>query len=219
LIAALFDLNGTVVNDMWLHGQLWHELVRGLGHDVPAKRFNREWAGWTAAEVMAAVVGHSVPAETVREIVEVKESRYRELYRPQVKEVPGAVAFLRRLRAAGVKVALATSANAPNRALVLDGLGITGDFDRVVGAEGVARGKPAPDIFLAAAAALGVAPERCLVFEDAVNGIVAARAAGMRSVGIATSFTQDELRQGGADWTAEDFHALPGGVLEALGVG
>jgi beta-phosphoglucomutase len=218
MIAALFDLNGTVVDDMRIHGEVWRELARELGHDVPAARVYRDWAGWTAEDIITQIAGTAVPAEAVREIVDKKEARYRERFRTEVVEVRGCTAFLRRLRATGVKVALATSAPALNRALALDRLGIAAEFDLVVGPEGIARGKPAPDIFLAAAAALSVPPQCCVVFEDAVNGVLAARAAGMRAVGIATAFTQDELRQAGAHWTADDFLSLPAGVLSALGL-
>jgi beta-phosphoglucomutase family hydrolase len=217
--AALFDLNGTVVDDMRLHGELWRDVARQLGHDVPPERFYRDWAGWKSEEVIARIVGHPVPAETVRGLVEAKEERYRAIYRTQVREVPGCVAFLRRLRRAGVRLALATAAPDANRALALEGLGIAADFDRVVGPEGVKRGKPAPDIFLAAAAALEVEPARCVVFEDALNGVIAARAAGMRAVGIATAFTHDELRGAGAEWTADDFRTLPASLLGVFGVG
>jgi len=217
-IAALFDLNGTVVDDMRLHGELWRDLARELGREVPPERFIRDFAGWKSEEVIAHVVGHAVPLETVNALVEAKERRYREIYRTRVAEVPGCVAFLRRLRAAGVPCALATAAPAENRALALDGLGIHDLFDRVVGPEGIARGKPAPDIFLAAARALEVAPADCVVFEDARNGVLAALAGGMRAVGIATAFTQDELRAAGAHFTADDFRALPAGLLAALGL-
>ncbi len=218
MIAALFDLNGTVVDDMRVHGALWSDIARELGHEVPAERFYRDWAGWTSEEVIARIVGHAVPADRVRAIVEAKEARYREVYRPRVAEVPGCVALLRRLQAAGVPRALATAAPAPNRALVLDGLGIGALFDGVVGPEGITRGKPAPDIFLAAARALGVRPEDCIVFEDALNGIAAARAGGMRAVGIATAFTPGELRAAGAWLALDDYRALPGELLDAFGL-
>jgi beta-phosphoglucomutase len=218
VIAALFDLNGTVVDDMRLHGEAWRNVSRQFGPEVPAERFYRDWAGWTSGDVLARLAGRAIPTETVHELVEAKEACYREMFRSQVREVPGCVTFLRRLRAAGVKLALATSASAENRALALASLGIAADFDRVVGPEGGRRGKPAPDIFLAAASALGVAPERCVVFEDAVNGVVAARAAGMRAVGIATAFTVEELRAAGAEWAADDYLALPEGLLATLGI-
>lgn len=218
MTAALFDLNGTVVDDMHLHGELWSDVARELGREVPPERFTRDWAGWTAEEVVAGIVGQPLPPERVRSLAEAKEARYREIFRTRMTEVAGCVDFLRRLKAAGVRRGLATAAPALNRALVLDGLGLHELFDAVQGAEGVARGKPAPDIFLAAAAAIGVAPETCVVFEDARNGIVAARAAGMRAVGVATVLTHEELRAAGAEFTVSDFRALPAELLGVFGL-
>lgn len=218
LPAALFDLNGTVVDDMKLHGQLWREVVLRLGGDVPASAFYREWAGLANCDVLPRVVGRPLEPALVQRLAEEKEARYREVYRGQVAEVPGVVAFLGRLRSAGVPLALATSAPRENRELALDGLGLSGAFDQVVGIEDVQRGKPAPDIFLAAAARLGVAPAECIVFEDALTGLEAAHAAGMRVAGIATAFTREELRRAGAAWTADDFHSLPLDLLGALGL-
>lgn len=218
LPAALFDLNGTVVDDMKVHGQLWREVVLALGRDVPASVFYREFSGVPTIEVLPQVVGRELDAETVRRLSDEKEARYREVYRDQVTEVPGAVAFLARLRQAGVKVALATSAPRANRDLALDGLGLHQAFDHVVGIEDVKRGKPAPDLFLAAASLLGVPANECIVFEDALAGLEAAHAAGMRVAGIATAFTHEELRRAGACWVADNFNSLPSDLLDELGL-
>lgn len=216
--AALFDLNGTVVDDMKLHGQLWREVVLRLGGDVPASVFYREWAGLATCDVLPTVVGRALDPELVRRLSDEKEARYREVYRGQVAEVPGVVAFLGRLRSAGVPLALATSAPRENRELALDGLGLARAFDQVIGIEDVKRGKPAPDLFLTAAARLGVAADRCIVFEDALTGLQAAHAAGMRVAGIATAFSRDELTEAGAAWVADDFHSLPHDLLDELGL-
>jgi beta-phosphoglucomutase len=218
LPAALFDLNGTVVDDMKVHGQLWREVVLRLGHDVPASVFYRDFSGIPTNEVLPQVVGRQLDPETVQRLSDEKEARYREVYRDQVTEVPGAVAFLGRLRQAGVPLALATSAPRANRDLALDGLGLHRAFDHVVGIDDVQRGKPAPDLFLAAAERLGVPANDCIVFEDALSGIEAAHAAGMRVAGIATAFSRDELRQAGAAWVADDFNSLPADLLDELGL-
>lgn len=165
---------------------------------------------------MRRVAGRQLGEEEVHAIVEAKEARYLEVYRDRVAEVPGAVAFVRRLRAAGVRLALATAAPAPNRALALEGLGLEGAFDWIQGPEGIARGKPAPDIFLAAASGLGVAPRECVVFEDALNGVLGALAAGMYAVGVASICTREELAAVGAHWAVDDFRALPQDLLELL---
>jgi beta-phosphoglucomutase len=218
LPAALFDLNGTVVDDMRVHGQLWREVVLRLGRDLPASAFYRDLAGVATWDLLPRAVGRPLDPELVKRLSAEKEARYREVYRDQVAEVPGAIAFLGRLRAAGVRLALATSAPRENRVLALEGLGLAGAFDQVVGIEDVQRGKPAPDLFLVAAARLGVAAGECIVFEDALTGLEAARAAGMRAAGIATAFTREELRKAGAAWVADDFRSLPPDLLDELGL-
>jgi HAD superfamily hydrolase (TIGR01509 family) len=215
-VAALFDLNGTVVDDMRVHGDLWREAALALGADVPASMFIRDWAGAKSEEVVRRIAPRPLSDHEVQAIVAAKEARYLEVYRHRVAEVPGAVALVRRLRAAGVRLALATAAPAANRALALDGLGLSDAFHFVQGPEGIALGKPAPDIFLAAAAGLGAAPGDCIVFEDALNGVRAALAAGMRAVGVATLCTPQELAEVGSHWVIEDFRGLPPALERAL---
>jgi HAD superfamily hydrolase (TIGR01509 family) len=217
--AAIFDLNGTVVDDMATHGDLWREVAERYGRDIPASMFIRDWAGQKYDEVLRRIVGRSVEPAELREILAAREERYRAVFPERVREVAGCSALLGRLRAAGVPVGLATSSPLEARTFVLRALGIEAAFDAVVGAEDVARGKPHPDIFLAAARALGVPAAACVVFEDAVGGIAAARAAGMRAVGVATVLQPAELVAVGATWAVRDFTALPADLAGALGLG
>ena len=115
---------------------------------------------------------------------------------------------LDRLRDGGMKLAVASSAPPANRKLVLDGLGWNERFDAVVASEGL-RGKPAPDVFLAAAERLGVPPEACIAFEDAVNGVQSAASAGMLVVGVTTNVPAATLASAGARFTIADFVSLP----------
>ncbi|MGC3996517.1 MAG: HAD-IA family hydrolase [Anaeromyxobacter sp.] len=216
--AAIFDLNGTVVDDMPVHAELWRALGLSLGRDVPASVFLVELAGANDTVVLTRILGRPPTPEELVELPASKERAYHETYRHRVAEVPGCLALLRELRDAGVPLALATLAPAPNRALVLDALQLHGTFDRIVGAEHVTRGKPAPDIFLAAAAGLGVAPERCVVFEDALNGIRAARAANMYAVGVTTAVDGPALVEAGAHEVMADFRALPAPLRARLGL-
>jgi beta-phosphoglucomutase len=136
-------------------------------------------------------------------------------YGPHLAPMPGLSAFLDRLDAAGVRLAVATAAPRGNRDLVLGGLDLSRRFEVVVGTEEVTRGKPAPDLFLAAARRLGVEGARCLAFEDAVNGVRAARAAGMVAVGVLTAEPAEALTAAGAAYLVADYAALPP-ALEAL---
>lgn len=217
--AVIFDLNGTIVDDMATHGVLWREVAQQYGRDIPASMFIRDWAGQKFDEVMRHITERELPPEELRSVLATREARYRAVFPEQVREVAGCSAFLAELRAARVPIAVATSAPIEPRTFALRALGIESTFDAIVGAESVTRGKPFPDIFLAAAAALRVAPADCVVFEDAVGGIAAARAAGMRAVGIATVLTPEELLASGATWAATDYLHLPADLRSLLGLG
>jgi beta-phosphoglucomutase len=112
---------------------------------------------------------------------------------------------------------VATAAPPANRELVLDGLDLRRRFRAIIGAEHAARGKPFPDIYLAAAAKLDRDPALCIAFEDAVNGVRSARAAGMRVVGVVTTTPVESLIAAGCEWVMPDFTDPPGGLLEAFG--
>ncbi len=209
LRAVVFDMDGTLVDNMAFHNQAWVELSRKLGLSMTAEQFQTGFAGKKNEEIFPQLLGRPLPPDELNRLAEEKESHYRTLYRPHLKLHAGAEAFIHRLRAAGIPVAVATAAPQGNRELVLDGLGIRPLFTSIVGAEQVSRGKPAPDIFLAAAKALGVEPSQCLVFEDAILGVIAGREAGMPVVGITTATPAQDLRQAGAGWALPDFTTLP----------
>lgn len=130
---------------------------------------------------------------------------YGEIIRGRLKELPGAARFVRRCREAGLPVALATSADRIKMEYSLAEIGLPPElFDAAVNGLEVEHKKPAPDIYLEAAARLGADPARCLVVEDAVNGAQAGKAAGARVLGLTSSFSGEELRRAGADYIAAD---------------
>lgn len=215
IAAAIFDLNGTLIDDMPAHGRAWAAVFRELGVEVPPVRFERELAGMKHSETFEAILGRKLPDAEARRLGERKDALYREIYAPDLRLLSGARELIERLRAAGIKTAIATAAPKANRDFAVDGLGIRGLFDAIVGEEAVARGKPAPDLYLAAARALSVDPERCLVFEDAVNGVRAARAAKMQAAAVTTTTPAEALRDAGAAFLLPDFAHLPP-ALEAL---
>lgn len=209
LRAAIFDMDGTLVDNMRYHSEAWVAFSRKRGIQATAERFEREFAGKKNEELLPLLLGRPVPPEELGQLAHEKETHYRQLYTPHLGLIAGAESFIARLKAARVRLAVATAAPRENRAFVLDGLDLRKSFERVVGAEEVTRGKPAPDMFLAAAQFLGIEPSACVVFEDAINGILAARAAGMVAVGITSTTPPELLREAGAQWTLPDFTALP----------
>lgn len=213
--AVLFDLDGTLVDNMPFHIEAWIECARSLGRTITAAEVMRDFAGRRNEEILPALLGRPLSAAEIATIADAKEARYRELFGPHVAPVRGTVALLDELAAHGVVVGIASAAPKPNRDFVLDRLGLRERFRVVVGAEEVTRGKPAPDLFLLGASRLGVDPRAVLVFEDAHLGVTAAVAAGMFACGVTTGEPAEVLTAAGAMATAPDLAALPD-ALRAL---
>lgn len=212
--AAVFDLNGTLVDDIPFHFEAWRALGASLGRtldDATLQSFN----GLKNEDILPILVGGPVSRDEFDRFTAFKEERYRALYRPHLAPLTGADALLLRLHTTGVRLAVASSAPPANRDLVLDGLGWRGRFDAIVEAERF-PGKPAPDVFLEAARRLEVPAAACLVFEDAVHGVRAGVAAGMVVVGITTTVPAATLRDAGACYAACDFASLPPDLLATL---
>jgi len=214
--AAVFDLDGTLVDNMAYHGRAWVETARRLGVAATREQFEHAWAGKKADETFQLLLGSAPSPAVCAALAARKEETYRDLYRPHLAPVAGLGAFLERLRGAGVRIALATAAPSENRDFVLGGLGIASAFEVVQGPEGVAHGKPAPDIYQAAVDRLGLDGEECLAFEDAVNGVLSARGAGLAVAGVLTSATPDQLTFAGARWLLSDYAHLPEELEELL---
>jgi HAD superfamily hydrolase (TIGR01509 family) len=134
---------------------------------------------------------------------------YLEIIRGRLQPVSGAKEFIAECRRCGLKLAVATSADHVKMAGNLREIGLPPEtFDACVTGDDIQRKKPDPQIFQAAANRLGVFPAECLVVEDAITGVQAARASGARCLGLTTSFDAASLRQAGADWTAPDFMGI-----------
>ncbi len=204
---VIFDLNGTLVDDIAFHYEAWRELAASLELPLDEATF-QSFNGLKNEDIFPRLLGRPVLREELERLSTQKEERYRALFRPHMVPLRGAEGLLARLRAVGVRLALASSSPPGNRDMVLDGLRWRALFDAIVEAEHL-PGKPAPDVFLEAARRLGLSPAECLVFEDAVNGVRAAVAAGMPVVGITTTVPRATLLAAGAGDTAPDFASLP----------
>jgi beta-phosphoglucomutase len=141
---------------------------------------------------------------------------YLEIIRGRLEPLAGVRAFIDGCRHRGLKLAVATSADRIKMEGNLEQIGLPpATFDVTVNGLDIARKKPFPDIFLLAAERLGIPPARCLVVEDAPNGIQAGKAAGCRCLGLTTSFGAEVLRKAGADWIAPDLARVPPEVFGA----
>lgn len=190
--AYLFDMDGVLVDNCRYHVRAWLELARRTGGRLTERQVV-DWMGAPGRDYIVRMFDVPPSADRVASLLKEKEALYREIYRPHLKARDGLVEFLRAARAAGRACAIVTGGTADNVDFVVDGLGIRGFFAAVVDSSQYARGKPAPDGYLKAAERLGVAPAGCLVFEDALNGLAAARAAGMEAVALVGTNPRDVL--------------------------
>ncbi len=184
LRAVLWDLDGTLVDSGEQHFQAWSLTAEKLGHPMNRQRFTESF-GKRNDTIIRGLLGESVSEAKILRIGDEKEELYRQLVREQGLELlPGAAEWLPRLKRAGWRQAVATSAPRANPEAVLPVVGLSAFFDAVLGAEDVSAGKPDPAIFLTAARRVGVHPERAVVVEDAPAGLLAGRRGGMRTIGV-----------------------------------
>ncbi|HEX5661459.1 MAG TPA: HAD family phosphatase [Polyangiales bacterium] len=211
--AVIFDMDGTIVDNMRFHSEAWATVARKLGSTLTPEQFERDFAGKKNEELVPLLSAQPLSAEEVARVSEEKELLYRAAYGPHLAPLAGFRELVASLRAQGMKLLVATAAPRANRDFVFEGLGLHSVFEGVVGAEDAARGKPFPDIFLRASELAGVPPGECLVFEDAVNGVLAARAAGMDVVAVLTTTPAELLAAAGARWTVTDYRTIPAEVF------
>lgn len=191
--AVIFDMDGTLLDNMSLHVETWIALLRDNGMEITAADYYASGFGGTAEEAVRHFLGQHLTDAEASVLADQKEFLYRYLLRSRLKPLPGLRRFLQALQQAGVPMAVATSAGSRNIEFVLEGMKVRSFFGVVVGAHNVVQGKPHPDLFLLAAESLGVPPEQCLVFEDSYPGFEAARRAGMRVVAVTTTHPREEL--------------------------
>ena len=182
--AVLWDLDGTLVDSGDYHWRAWRETMRAEGVEISFAQFLDSF-GQRNDRILAGWLGADVDADRVRRIGDAKESMYREIAKAEgLVALPGAREWVMRLHDAGWRQAIGSSAPRANVDVMLAVLGLDAYITVVVSAEDVTRGKPEPDVFLAAARRVDASPDRCVVVEDAAAGIEAARRAGMRSIGV-----------------------------------
>ncbi|OYW59930.1 MAG: hypothetical protein B7Z40_20825 [Bosea sp. 12-68-7] len=206
--ALIFDMDGTIVDNMRFHDDAWGKLLTSHGLPFDADAFFHRTAGMAVGEIIAPLFPQATPEEVIA-LGEAKEVFYRDAYRAHVVALPGLLPLIARAQSCGVPMAVASAAPPENIALVLDTLGLRPHFATVISPSQGYRGKPHPDMFIEVARRMDVAPEACLVFEDAPNGIEAARRAGMRAVAMLTMLGADGFA--GYDnviASAVDFNAL-----------
>ncbi|MGY6520108.1 MAG: HAD family hydrolase [Mongoliitalea sp.] len=192
--AILFDLNGTIIDDMAYHADAWHQLlVQDLKVDISIERVWKEMYGKND-ELFARVLGKDALTREELDYWSIeKEKRYQQVYVDKIQPIDGFYDFFQQLKNNHFKLALGTAAIPFNVDFTLKHLNIGADFHAIVHADDVALSKPHPEVFLKCADLLGVSPSKCVVFEDSPKGVEAAKNAGMQAVVLTTMHPQEDF--------------------------
>ncbi|MFQ5591539.1 MAG: HAD family hydrolase [Phycisphaerae bacterium] len=214
-MGVVFDMDGVLVDSAAAHFKSWQTLAGEFGREVTEGQFAATF-GRQNRDIVPILIGE-VAGNTVAALADRKERIYRDLIRNAPPIVDGAVRLTRSLHRAGVKLAVGSSGPRANIDLVLEAMGVGELITAIVSGGDVTRGKPDPQVFTIACRHLKMDPRRCVVIEDAPAGIVAAHAAGTRTIAVlrhhpAEAFSKPDLVvQRLADLSVDSIVALVGG--------
>ncbi len=185
---CIFDLDGVIVDTARFHFQAWQELAHELGFEFTEKD-NERLKGVSrmqSLEILLEIGGIKATEEEKKALADRKNQRYRELISTLTPQdlLPGVMDFLYQARRLNKNIAIASASK--NTPLILERLGLSNFFDAVVDGNKITKAKPDPEVFITAAKELGLVPEECVVFEDAVAGVKAAHLGGMIAIGVGT---------------------------------
>jgi beta-phosphoglucomutase len=190
--AFLFDLNGTMIDDMQYHIIAWHEIFNKYGANFSREEAMKECYGKND-EILDRIFPGKFSQAEKNHISITKETEYQKVYLPHLKLIDGLPAFLEQAKNHNIKMAIGSAAIMFNINFVLDNLNIRHYFDVIISADDVVLSKPAGETYLKCAEALGVQPHECIVFEDVPKGVESAVNAGMKALVITSLHIKDEF--------------------------
>lgn len=193
MFAAIFDWDGVIIDSSRQHELSWNLMAKEIERELPQNFFKKSF-GMKNEKIIPELLGWATEMEQVKKIARRKEAIYREMIKKNgIEALPGVHDLLEQLHAAKIPCAVGSSSARENISCIIDVLGVAKYFNVIVCGEDVHRGKPDPEVFQIAAARLGATADKSVVFEDAHVGLEAARAAGMKVVGVATTHPAETL--------------------------
>jgi beta-phosphoglucomutase family hydrolase len=193
LEAVIWDMDGVIADTADYHYRAWQEVINERGVSFTKEAFMKHF-GQRHDTIIKTFLGDTFTPAQITKISGKKQARYREMVTNNVMGLPGAVELIKALNNTGIKVAMGTSAVPDNVDVILQGLHIEKYFQAIAYGTEVPEGKPSPDIFLLAAEKLGIKPINCVVIEDAIAGVAAAKSAGMKCIAVTNSHPADKLQ-------------------------
>ncbi|MEM8939943.1 MAG: HAD family phosphatase [Bacteroidota bacterium] len=192
-IGLLFDMDGVIVDNHRYHFLSWQKMAEEYQMSITEEFYRNQMNGRTFTSIIEVMLKKKMPPSEAKKIAYEKECIYRELYQEHLKPTDGLITFLEEAKSKEIPMVVGTSAPVENVAFTLDGLDIRHYFRGVIDDRAVSKGKPNPEVYLNCASMIKRNPTSCVVFEDAVSGIGAGKAAGAKVIALATSHKRKEL--------------------------
>ena len=187
-------MDGVIADTAQQHFLSWQQALRKRGVDFSEADFKRHF-GQRNDTIIRGMMGAAVSQDDLNSIAEDKEVYFRENIVKDLRPFPGVIRLLKDLKDSGISCAIASSAPLENVRLILSHLNVEGYFQSIVYGKEVSEGKPSPQVFLMAAKKLSVQPDNCLVVEDAITGVIAAKSADIRCLAVTNTHSAEHLSQ------------------------
>jgi beta-phosphoglucomutase-like phosphatase (HAD superfamily) len=212
--AVVFDMDGVLIDSHPAHLAAWQEFLRSVGVHAPHSELSFILEGRTRGEILRHFLGE-LPEAELSQLGRRKDEIFRAL-ESSIGSFPGVLRFLKELERLGIYCGIATSASEIRTASTIERLGLGGVFDTVITAADVVAGKPHPHVYQLACQKMSVPPSRALAFDDAPAGVLAARMAGLRCVGVSANAMTQALLEAGAEQVIPNFVDLqPESILSS----
>ncbi|WP_288373473.1 HAD family phosphatase [uncultured Algoriphagus sp.] len=212
--AVIFDMDGVICHTNPYHSKAFRIFFEKRNVYPTEEEFAQHMYGKNNSYILSHFLGRKIEGQELLELEDEKEGLFREIYQHHVDPIPGFLEFLTILKSNNLKTGVATSAPLLNLELIAGKLNLYPHFESTFASEHVNKHKPDPEVYLKSASKLEVAPDRCVVFEDSFSGVMAAKNAGMKVVGVLSSHGKEDLPT--CDLYIEDYSKLSFEAIHSL---
>ena len=206
LKAIIFDLDGTLVDSLPYHHESWRIFFKNNNleeHDF--SEVLKEYKGGGTLELMTSVFGDMYTKDELKKMTDDKEIIFRDIYKSKIYPIEGLKQFLDNLKENNISLAIGSNAIRKNVIMTIEELGIINYFSSIICGDEVSRGKPDPEMFVKTLSNLNVSRDECIIFEDSIEGIKAAKNADIKVIGVTSSQSSEKLKSVGAFKTIDDY--------------
>ena len=206
LKAIIFDLDGTLVDSLPYHHESWRIFFKNNNleeHDF--SEVLKEYKGGGTLELMTSVFGDMYTKDELKKMTDDKEIIFRDIYKSKIYPIEGLIKFLDNLKENNILLSIGSNAIRKNVLMTIEELGITGYFSSIICGDEVSKGKPDPEMYLKTLSNLKMDKNECIIFEDSIEGVTAAKNAGIKSIGVTSSQSSEILKSFGAFKTINDY--------------